>query len=129
PPPSALRPMVPLPPLRGGDKPYPRTYLSRRIAPAPFRPHPRVMEPTPAEAMTERHARILGRLAEIGMALVEDLASAALAAEAPAEKATLASACHKLSRSVRQSLALEARFTRDAERARHEAQHRAEVEA
>ena len=84
---------------------------------------------TSPETMTERHARILGRLAEIGMALVEDLAGAALAAEAASEKAALASACHRLSRSVRQSLALEARFTRDAARARHEADQQAQAGA
>ena len=60
--------------------------------------------------MHERHARLLGRLAELGMALAEDLHARARAADTPQEAETLASGFHKLSRSVRQSLALEARL-------------------
>ena len=82
-----------------------------------------------AADMHERHARLLGRLAELGMALAEDLHARALAAEAPQEAETLASGFHKLSRSVRQSLALEARLRRDAERVRREAEVQAETDA
>ena len=83
---------------------------------------------SPAD-MTERHARLLGRLAELGMALAEDLQARALAAETAGEAATLADAFHKLSRSVRQSLALEARLSREAVRAAREADERVQAEA
>ena len=79
--------------------------------------------------MHERHARLLGRLAELGMALAEDLHARALSADTPQEAETLASGFHKLSRSVRQSLALEARLRRDAERVRREEETQAETDA
>ena len=79
--------------------------------------------------MHERHARLLGRLAELGMALAEDLHARALSADTPQEAETLASGFHKLSRSVRQSLALEARLRRDAERVRRDAEFQAEADA
>ena len=79
--------------------------------------------------MHERHARLLGRLAELGMALAEDLHARALSADTPQEAETLASGFHKLSRSVRQSLALEARLRRDAERVRREDQLQSETDA
>src|SRR5437588_328968 len=72
--------------------------------------------------------RITGRLAELGMALAEDLQAAALAAEEPAQKAALADGFHKLSRSVRQSLALEARLAREAQRAHRDAEDRRQAE-
>ena len=82
-----------------------------------------------AADMHERHARLLGRLAELGMALAEDLHARALSADTPQEAETLASGFHKLSRSVRQSLALEARLRRDAERVRREEETQAETDA
>ena len=82
-----------------------------------------------AADMHERHARLLGRLAELGMALAEDLHARARAADTPQEAETLASGFHKLSRSVRQSLALEARLRRDAERVRREEEAKTEAAA
>ncbi|RAK57418.1 hypothetical protein DJ018_05615 [Phenylobacterium deserti] len=64
--------------------------------------------------MGERHGRMLARLAEWGMNLAERLHDEALAAETPAEAAEAALAFQRVSRSVRQSLALEARLARDA---------------
>lgn len=85
-----------------------------------------------AAQMKARHAAGLAQLAELGLALARDLAESALAAETPDEKAKLASAFHRLSRSVRQTYALEAKLSaeaarekaaadRDAARARHDA--------
>lgn len=83
-----------------------------------------------AEAeMTERHARMLGRLAELGMAVAEDMAARALAAETPEQAASLSAGFHRISRSVRQSLALEARLFRDARRQRDAAETAARAEA
>ena len=82
-----------------------------------------------AADMHERHARLLGRLAELGMALAEDLHARALAADTSEQAETLASGFHKLSRSVRQSLALEARLRRDAERVRRQEEIQAETDA
>ena len=68
----------------------------------------------PQADMGERHGRMLARLAEWGMSLAERLHDQALAAETPAEAAEAALAFQRVSRSVRQSLALEARLARDA---------------
>jgi hypothetical protein len=70
---------------------------------------------SPAE-MAERQGRMLAELAELGLELARDLQGRALAAEGPAEAAALADAFHRIARSVRQSLALEARLQRDAAR-------------
>lgn len=69
------------------------------------------------QSMADRHARTLARLTELSLALAEDLQAAALAAEAPPEKANLAEAFHKVARATRQTIALEAKLARDAERA------------
>ncbi|MDB5419796.1 MAG: hypothetical protein JWP50_3215, partial [Phenylobacterium sp.] len=66
--------------------------------------------------MTERHGRILAELAELGLGSARDLQQRQLAAETPKDAAVLASALHRISRSVRQCLALEARLERDARR-------------
>jgi hypothetical protein len=66
--------------------------------------------------MAERHGRMLAELGELGLTLARDLQGRALAAETSAEAAQLAEAFHRLSRSVRQSLALEAKLQRDAQR-------------
>jgi hypothetical protein len=66
--------------------------------------------------MAERHGRILNRLAELGLSLAEDLHACALAAETPKDKAELGLAFHRTSRSVRQTLALEAKLERDRHR-------------
>jgi phosphoglycolate phosphatase-like HAD superfamily hydrolase len=67
---------------------------------------------TPCEKR-ERQDRILAELSELGLALARDLQACALAAVEPAAKAELSLAFQRTSRSVRQSLALEARFDRD----------------
>ena len=70
--------------------------------------------------MTERHARALAELAELCLASARDLAARQAVAEDPADAAVLASALHKVGRSARQCLALEARLVRDAQRALRE---------
>jgi hypothetical protein len=63
--------------------------------------------------MTERHARGLVELTELGLSLARDLHACALAEPDPRTKAETALAFHRVSRSVRQSMALEARLKRD----------------
>ncbi|MDB5424473.1 MAG: hypothetical protein JWQ29_1889 [Phenylobacterium sp.] len=63
--------------------------------------------------MAERHGRILTRLAELGLSLAEELHAGALAAETPKAAGDLVLAFHRVSRSVRQTLALEAKLERD----------------
>lgn len=62
--------------------------------------------------MAERHARTLARLTELGLALAEQAFADADAAETPAQRNDAVKAFHTLSRSVRQSVALEARLAR-----------------
>jgi len=62
--------------------------------------------------MAERHARTLARLTELGLALAEQAFADADAAETPAERNDAVKAFHTLSRSVCQSVALEARLAR-----------------
>ena len=81
---------------------------------------------TPAAEMAEKHARILGELAEFGLNLARKLHDQAMAAETPQETAELARAFHSVSRSVRQTLALEARLARDA--GRQDLEDRAQAE-
>lgn len=64
--------------------------------------------------MKARHEAALGRLAELGLALAEDLQARALAVEEPEMAARLADSFHKVARGVRQTLALEARLAREA---------------
>jgi len=75
----------------------------------------------PAETKAERCDRMLGELAELGMAVARDLAARAQAAETPEEATQLALAFHRVSRSLRQTLALDAKLTRDAAQAEREA--------
>jgi hypothetical protein len=63
--------------------------------------------------MAERHSRILAELSELGLTLARDLQSRALAAETQETAADLGRAFHAVSRSVRQTLALEAKLQRD----------------
>jgi hypothetical protein len=78
--------------------------------------------------MAERHARILAELAELGMGLARQAAQDAEAAESPEERARAALVFQRMSRSIRQSLALEARLARDLARdAREEEARRAEA--
>jgi hypothetical protein len=63
--------------------------------------------------VTERQGRILGELAELGLSLARAVHERALAAERPEATSELALAFHRISRSVRQTLALEAKLERD----------------
>jgi hypothetical protein len=61
----------------------------------------------------ERHARILGRFAELAESLAEHLHDEVLAAGTAQDKRDLTLAFHRITRSGRQTLALEARLERD----------------
>ncbi len=77
--------------------------------------------------MAERHGRILARLAELGLAHAERLHEQAMTADDPKASAELVLNFHRVSRGIRQSIALEAKLVRDAQAAdRHqrEAQHK-----
>ncbi len=65
--------------------------------------------------MAERHGRILARLAELGLAHAERLHEQAMTADDPKASAELGLSFHRVSRSIRQSIALEARLVRDAQ--------------
>lgn len=77
--------------------------------------------------MAARHDAVLRRVQELSLHLAEDLAQAALAADDADEKARLASAFHKITRGLRQSVALEARLVREADRAAREGEAREEA--
>ena len=66
--------------------------------------------------MHQRHARMLARYAELALSLAEQLHADAMAAETPDQRAVLAGAFHRICRSGRQSMALEARLVREAAR-------------
>jgi len=66
--------------------------------------------------MGERHGRILAELSELGLGLARELQQRALAAETPEAAADLANAFHRISRSVRQTLALETKLERERRR-------------
>lgn len=77
--------------------------------------------------MTERHAAALAEFAEICLVSARDLGARQLAAEGAseaAEAAEAASALHKVGRSLRQSMALEAKFRRDLEQGVRDAEDR-----
>ena len=82
-----------------------------------------------AADMAETHARILGELAAFGLDFARKLHGQGMAAETPEETATLARAFHGVARSVRQTLALEARLARDAQRQAREDREAAEQQA
>jgi hypothetical protein len=67
---------------------------------------------TPTD-MAERHGKALTELAELGMTLARDLHARALAAKDATSAGDLALAFHRISRSVRQTMALEARLDRE----------------
>ena len=75
--------------------------------------------------MAERRGRILAELAELGLSLARVAHERALAAETPEATSELALAFHRISRSVRQTLALEAKLERD--RAHQDREVRAEA--
>jgi len=70
--------------------------------------------------MAERHARILAELSELGLGFARQAAADAAAAETPEARAQQALVFQRVSRSVRQSVALEAKLVRDAQRAERE---------
>lgn len=74
----------------------------------------------------ERQERILTELSELGLALARDLQTCALAADDLAAKSDLGRTFQHVARSVRQALALEARFERDRLRAERDARIDAE---
>ena len=77
------------------------------------------------DAMTEkqqRQDRILAELSELGLALARDLQACALAADDVATKSELGLAFQRVSRAVRQTLALEAKLERDRLRDARDAQ-------
>jgi len=63
--------------------------------------------------MTDRHRRILAELAELGMEQARLVHQDVVAAETAEQRALASGAFHRISRSVRQSLALEARLERE----------------
>lgn len=69
------------------------------------------MSPT-SEEMFERHAAVLARLTALGLALAERVQAQAMAVEDVEEIDTLSGAFHRISRSVRMSMALEAKLAR-----------------
>ena len=71
-------------------------------------------------AMTERHATILARLADVSERLAMKHADRALAADDPEVEARATAAFQRAARSLRQCLALEAKLVRDAARAERE---------
>ena len=72
------------------------------------------------ETSAERRARMLQALAEGALSLAMNLQARAMATDDDELAAELAGAFHKVSRSVRQSLALEAQFERNAVQAQRE---------
>jgi hypothetical protein len=80
-------------------------------------------------AMSERHAAVLARLADVGEKLAMKHAERALSADDPEIEARATAAFHRAARSVRQCLALEAKLTRDAARAEREDRNDAAREA
>jgi hypothetical protein len=78
-----------------------------------------------SHTFTDRHTPILAQLAEMGLGLARAAHGKALAAETPADFAALTLAFHRISRSLRQTLALEAKLER--ERLRLEREARAEA--
>lgn len=75
--------------------------------------------------MTERHGLALAEFAELCLSSARDLHARQLATEDAATAADLASALHKVGRSLRQSMALEARFRRGQETAQREVETQA----
>lgn len=77
-----------------------------------------------ADAMHEHHEQVLVELTEIGMGIARGLRDEVMAAETPEAKARAAAAYPRIARAVRQCLALETRFRRDAAREALEADGR-----
>lgn len=79
-----------------------------------------------APETTQRHARVLAELAELGMAIARDVQAEVLSAETPEEKARAAAVFPQVARAVRQTVALEAKLLRDL--ARHEREDRQDAD-
>ncbi|MFC3070085.1 hypothetical protein [Phenylobacterium soli] len=75
--------------------------------------------------MADRHREALQELTRMGLELARDLHEAALSAATLEDKDRAAAAFHRISRSVRQSMALESRFEREAQRKAIEAERAA----
>ncbi|WP_331537219.1 hypothetical protein [Phenylobacterium sp.] len=65
------------------------------------------------QEMAERHGRVLAEFAELGLTLGRELAAKAAAAQTTEAAEALALAFHRISRSVRLTIALEMRLTRE----------------
>jgi hypothetical protein len=63
--------------------------------------------------MAERHGRVLGELADLGLAAARSLSGKIEAAETREEAEAMALAFHRVARSVRLTVALEMRLTRE----------------
>jgi hypothetical protein len=66
--------------------------------------------------MRERHGRVLAELAEVGMTMVRRLSDAMLATDDSQTQAHIGLAFHRVSRAVRQTMALEFRLSQEARR-------------
>ena len=77
--------------------------------------------------IAEKHAHMLGELAEFGLNLARKLHDQAMAAEEPAVVADLAKAFHAVSRTLRQTMLLETRVAREAAGLVNEARKAAEL--
>jgi len=66
--------------------------------------------------MSERHGRVLAELAEAGMVMVRRLSDAMLATDDVQTQAQIGLAYHRVSRAVRQTMALEFRLAQEARR-------------
>jgi hypothetical protein len=75
--------------------------------------------------MADRHSRMLARLAELSLEAAADLHGRLLAAEAPADAQGLGLAFEKVSRSLRQTLLLEAKLETERRAAEREDEARA----
>lgn len=84
--------------------------------------------PSPQE-IAEKHARILGEIAAFGLDLARKLHDQAMAAEEPQVTADLAKAFHAVSRTLRQTMLLEARVVSDGEGLARQARAAAEAAA
>jgi len=69
------------------------------------------------QEMTDRHAALLAEFADLCLQSARDLTARQIKAEAVHEAAELAGALHRVGRSLRQSMALEAKLRRDTDAA------------
>ena len=74
----------------------------------------------PAQEMAERQGRMLAELAELTLGAARELQGRLVAAETPSEAAELGLAFQRVSRSLRQTLLLEAKLAKEARAAERE---------